>query len=98
MDRPARRVGCEPQKHRTRQRPETMPMKSACHASYGQAYRPRPHPPGVFEAKASSIDGEVWLDAEVPVNRADFGLTWNQMGMASMDNTINIHAVFPRRP
>jgi polyisoprenoid-binding protein YceI len=50
-----------------------------------------------FEATVSAFDGgEVWLDAEVKVNRADFGLTWNQMGMASMDNTITVHAVFTR--
>ena len=41
--------------------------------------------------------GEVWLDAEVHINRADFGLTWNQLGMASMNNTLTIHAVFARR-
>ena len=50
------------------------------------------------DAKVSALDsGEVSLDAEVQVNRADFGLTWNQMGMASMNNTITIHAVFTRR-
>ena len=50
-----------------------------------------------FDAKVSAVDAaEVWLDAEIRVNRADFGLTWNQMGMASMDNTITIHAVFSR--
>jgi hypothetical protein len=38
----------------------------------------------------------VWLDGEVPVNRADFGLTWNMMGIASMNNTIVVHAVFTR--
>ena len=48
-----------------------------------------------LEATASVLEtGEVRLDGEVRVNRADFGLTWNQMGMASMDNTITIHAVF----
>ena len=41
--------------------------------------------------------GEVWLDAELPINRADFGLTWSQLGMASMNNTITVHAVFRRR-
>jgi polyisoprenoid-binding protein YceI len=41
--------------------------------------------------------GEVWLDAELPINRADFGLTWSQLGMASMSNTITVHAVFRRR-
>ncbi|WP_322755359.1 YceI family protein [Frankia sp. Cas3] len=28
--------------------------------------------------------------------RSAFGLTWNQMGMAAMKNTITIHAVFLR--
>ena len=51
-----------------------------------------------FDAVASVPgDGEVWLDAEVHINRADFGLTWNQMGMASMNNTLTIHAVFTRQ-
>jgi polyisoprenoid-binding protein YceI len=39
-------------------------------------------------------DGEVWLDATVHINRADFGLTWNFMGLVSMKNTLIIHAVF----
>lgn len=51
-----------------------------------------------FGAAVSVIEtGEVWLDADVQVNRADFGLTWNQMGMASMNNTISVHAVFTRQ-
>jgi polyisoprenoid-binding protein YceI len=51
-----------------------------------------------FDAAASIRgDGEVWLDAEVIINRADFGLTWNLMGMASMNNTLTIHAAFTRR-
>ena len=45
---------------------------------------------------AASHD-EVSLDAEVPVNRADFGLTWNKMGLVSMNNTLIVHAVFTRR-
>ncbi|HLI39681.1 MAG TPA: YceI family protein [Streptosporangiaceae bacterium] len=50
-----------------------------------------------FDARVSAVGStEVSLDAEVKVNRADFGLTWNQMGMASMDNTITVHAVFTR--
>jgi polyisoprenoid-binding protein YceI len=53
--------------------------------------------PASFDAVVSHLDdGEVWLDGELRVNRADFGLTWNQMGMASMDNTITVHAVFTR--
>jgi polyisoprenoid-binding protein YceI len=41
-------------------------------------------------------DGEVALDATVHVDRSEFGLTWNQMGMASTKNAITIHAVFTR--
>jgi polyisoprenoid-binding protein YceI len=41
-------------------------------------------------------DGEALLDATVQVDRSEFGLTWNQMGAASMKNTITIHAVFTR--
>ena len=51
-----------------------------------------------FDAAASiQGDGEVWLDADVHINRADFGLTWNLMGMASMDNTLTIYAAFTQR-
>jgi polyisoprenoid-binding protein YceI len=54
--------------------------------------------PMAFDAAASvQADGGIWLDAEVRVNRADFGLTWNQLGMVSMNNTLAIHAVFTRR-
>jgi len=38
----------------------------------------------------------VALDAEVVIDRSDFGLTWNQMGMTLMKNTLTIHAVFAR--
>jgi polyisoprenoid-binding protein YceI len=51
-----------------------------------------------FDAAVSvQGDGEIWLDAEVHVNRADFGLTWNVMGSVSMNNSLTIHAVFTRR-
>jgi polyisoprenoid-binding protein YceI len=40
--------------------------------------------------------GEAVLDATVPVERSQFGLTWNQLGMASMHSTITIHAVLTR--
>ncbi len=54
--------------------------------------------PLTFPATVSAAgSGEVWLDAEVQVNRADFGLTWNQMVMTSMQNTITVHAVFGKR-
>jgi polyisoprenoid-binding protein YceI len=51
-----------------------------------------------FKAAASVPgNGEIWLDAEAHINRADFGLTWNLLSMASMNNTLAIHAVFTRR-
>jgi polyisoprenoid-binding protein YceI len=51
-----------------------------------------------FDATASVRgDGEIWLDAQVRINRADFGLTWNLMGVVSMNNTLTIHAVFTRQ-
>jgi polyisoprenoid-binding protein YceI len=52
--------------------------------------------PASFDATVSRADGEVSLDGELPVNRADFGLTWNFFGVASMHNTIVVHAVFTR--
>ena len=50
-----------------------------------------------FNAAASlQADGKIRLDAETVINRSDFGLTWNRMGMASMESTITIRAVFAR--
>lgn len=54
--------------------------------------------PVTFPATVSSLaDGAIALDATLQVDRSDFGLLWNQMGMASMKNTITIHAVFTKR-
>jgi polyisoprenoid-binding protein YceI len=51
--------------------------------------------PVSFAATVSGVDGaQVALDGEFQVNRADFGLTWNQLGMSSVHNTITVHAVF----
>jgi polyisoprenoid-binding protein YceI len=52
--------------------------------------------PAAFDARVSSADGELALDGELKVNRADYGLTWNFIGIAAMDNTIAVHAVFTR--
>jgi polyisoprenoid-binding protein YceI len=41
-------------------------------------------------------EDEVQLDGELRVNRKDFGLTWNMLGIASMNSTIVVHAVFTR--
>jgi polyisoprenoid-binding protein YceI len=50
-----------------------------------------------FDAKVSAAAGEIRLDAEIPVNRADFGLTYSPLRMASLHNTITVHAVFTRQ-
>jgi polyisoprenoid-binding protein YceI len=53
--------------------------------------------PLTFDATAAAHGtGEVSLDAQVQVNRTDFGLTWNRMGLMSIHNTLTIHAVFTR--
>jgi len=53
--------------------------------------------PITFPATATlAADGEIALDATVQVDRSHHGLTWNQLGMASMHNTITIHAAFTK--
>jgi polyisoprenoid-binding protein YceI len=50
-----------------------------------------------FDAAASVPgDGEIWLDAEFRVNRGDFGITWNVLGMVAQTSTLTVHAVFTR--
>jgi polyisoprenoid-binding protein YceI len=39
---------------------------------------------------------EIGLDASVRINRADFGITWNALGLTSMNATVTVHAVFIR--
>jgi polyisoprenoid-binding protein YceI len=39
---------------------------------------------------------EITLDAEVPVNRADYGMSFNKLNAMSLHNIIAIHAVFTR--
>jgi polyisoprenoid-binding protein YceI len=54
--------------------------------------------PMSFEAAVSAeSDEEIRLDAEVVVNRVDFGLTWNLLGTVAVNNTLIIRAVFTRR-
>jgi polyisoprenoid-binding protein YceI len=59
--------------------------------------RDRTRPLSFDAATSVPGDGEVGLDAEVRIDRADFGLTWNLLGLVSMKNTLIIHAVFVRR-
>jgi polyisoprenoid-binding protein YceI len=50
-----------------------------------------------FDATVAAAADEVHLDAQVPVNRADFGLTYRPLRRASLNNTITVHAVFTRQ-
>jgi polyisoprenoid-binding protein YceI len=59
--------------------------------------RGRTLPVSLDAAVSSFDDGEVRLDGELRVNRADFGLTWNFIGIAAMDNVVIVHAVFTRQ-
>jgi polyisoprenoid-binding protein YceI len=52
--------------------------------------------PADFPAKVTVAGDEVTLEGELKVNRADYGLTWNFLGIAALDNTIVLHAVFTR--
>lgn len=55
--------------------------------------------PVSFEAQVTMAGAdELQLEGELAVSRADFGLNWNQLGMASMSNTIIVRAVFVRQP
>ena len=50
-----------------------------------------------FPAAATlTAGGDIVLDASVQVDRSEFGLRWNQLGMSSMKNDITIHAAFTR--
>jgi polyisoprenoid-binding protein YceI len=55
--------------------------------------QPLSFPAGV----AVQRDGDVWLDAVLHINRTDFGLTWNFLGMVAKDSALTIRAVFTRR-
>jgi polyisoprenoid-binding protein YceI len=41
-------------------------------------------------------EDEIHIDAEVRINRADFGVSWNRLGAVSLNSTITIRAVFTR--
>jgi polyisoprenoid-binding protein YceI len=54
--------------------------------------------PLTFDGTAAvRADREIWLDAAIDINRGDFGLTWNPMGMVGMNSTVTVHAVFTDR-
>jgi polyisoprenoid-binding protein YceI len=53
--------------------------------------------PATVDAKVSRAGDEVTLDGEIHVDRREFGLTWNFIGIAGNHSTIAVHAVFTRQ-
>jgi len=53
--------------------------------------------PLAFPVQVSTPGDELVLDAEVHIDRGEFGLTFHFFGMASLQNTIVVHAVLIRR-
>lgn len=52
--------------------------------------------PLTVPATVTATGEAVTLDATVTVNRKDFGMNFNQLGMMASDNTLTIHAVFTK--
>ncbi len=75
---------------------EVLPAEEGVTVSGTLTVRGRSHPISFPAAVEVAGDGDIALDATVTVDRSEFGLTWNQLGMASMKNMIIIHAVFTR--
>jgi polyisoprenoid-binding protein YceI len=58
--------------------------------------RDQTKPVTVSGAVSANGTDEISLDAELPVNRGQYGMSFNQLGMMSLDNIIAIHAVFAK--
>jgi polyisoprenoid-binding protein YceI len=56
----------------------------------------RKRPLEVPVSVTASAEDTLELNATINVDRSDFGLTWNQLGMVSMKNSITVHALFTR--
>jgi polyisoprenoid-binding protein YceI len=52
--------------------------------------------PIVLEATVAASDSKVMVTSVLDVDRGDFDMTWNQLGMASNNNSVSITAVFTR--
>jgi polyisoprenoid-binding protein YceI len=53
--------------------------------------------PATVDATVGRTGDELALDGELPVDRREFGLTWNFIGIAGNHSTIAVHAVFARQ-
>jgi polyisoprenoid-binding protein YceI len=75
----------------------TRPSGEGAAVTGSLAVRDRTRPLSFYAAVSGLRDDEICLDAEVGINREDYGLTWNLLGMVSVNNTLTIHAVFSKR-
>jgi len=53
--------------------------------------------PATVDAQVARAGDEVTLDGELQVDRREFGLTWNFLGIAGNHSTMAVHAVFTRQ-
>lgn len=53
--------------------------------------------PLTVPVSATRSEAGLTLAGEVTIDRSEFGLTWNQLGMTSMSNHINVTATFTRQ-
>ena len=73
-----------------------LPAGEGVTVSGNLTVRDRSQPLSFPAAVTLAGDGAVMLDATVQVDRSQFGLTVNPMGMSSLESTVTIHAVFTR--
>lgn len=59
--------------------------------------RGRPRPLSLAALPHLADDAHLILDAEVQIDRGEFGITWGKRLGAGMSNTVTIHAVFTRQ-
>lgn len=52
--------------------------------------------PATVDAAVTRVRDELTVNGKLPVDRRDFGLTWNFMGIAANQSTISVRAVFTR--
>jgi len=52
--------------------------------------------PVVLEATVTANDSKVTVTSQFDVDRGDYDMGWNQLGMASNNNSVSITAVFTR--
>jgi len=52
--------------------------------------------PIVLEATVTASESKVTVASVLDVDRGDYDMSWNQLGMASMNNSVSITAVFTR--